>query len=190
MPIKVNAPGSFTSVAARSSSYSDPIVSRVQVVQQVIGFAKHLQLVLQGPFLECHLGAKSEQQSKLAARKEVLLGATLLRPLMMLGKLPHTYGTTSCVQFFSNLPCKYASVSITNLEDAWKQWTTSITGAQIFLGLPAAPRAASSGFIPINDLTSEVLPAIKGSSKYGGVAGDLFSEVLQPHTEILRLELT
>ncbi|KAF9590019.1 hypothetical protein IFM89_030169 [Coptis chinensis] len=86
-----------------------------------------------------------------------------------------------CVQFYSNLPCQYASGSITNIEDAWKQWTTSITGAQIFLGLPAAPRAAGSGFIPVNDLTSEVLPAIKGSSKYGGVAGDLFSEVLQPH---------
>ncbi|KAF9597659.1 hypothetical protein IFM89_020539, partial [Coptis chinensis] len=37
------------------------------------------------------------------------------------------------------------------------------------------------GFIPVNDLTSEVLSVIKGSSKYGGVAGDLFSEVLQPH---------
>ncbi|KAF9602708.1 hypothetical protein IFM89_030596 [Coptis chinensis] len=59
--------------------------------------------------------------------------------------------------------------SITNLEDAWKQWTTSIPSAQIFLGLPAATQSAGSGFIPINDLTSEVLPAIKGSSKYGGV---------------------
>ncbi|KAF9595711.1 hypothetical protein IFM89_003453 [Coptis chinensis] len=73
------------------------------------------------------------------------------------------------VQFFNNPPCQYASGSITNLEDAWKQWTTSIPGAQIFLGLPAAPQAAGSGFIPVNDLTSEVLPAIKGSSKYGGV---------------------
>ncbi|KAF9599508.1 hypothetical protein IFM89_038728 [Coptis chinensis] len=68
------------------------------------------------------------------------------------------------VQFFNNPPCQYASGSITNLEHAWKQWTTFIPGAQIFLGLPAAPQAASSGFIPVNDLTSEVLPAIKGSS--------------------------
>ncbi|KAF9611947.1 hypothetical protein IFM89_037167 [Coptis chinensis] len=36
-------------------------------------------------------------------------------------------------------------------------------------GLPAATQATSSGFVPVNDLTSEVLPAIKGSSKYGGV---------------------
>ncbi|KAF9614371.1 hypothetical protein IFM89_018246 [Coptis chinensis] len=221
----------FSSAIAttRSSSYSDPVVSRVQVAQQVIGFAKHLQLVLQGPFLEwgsfsvalmsfdnylkyverklrnnrgtwlvlrnfskdrgwkttkvC-TGAKSEQQSKLAARKEVLLRATLLRPLMMLGKLPHTYGTTSWVQFFSNLPCQYASGSITNLEDAWKQWTTSITGAQIFLGLPAAPRATGSGFIPVNNLTSEVLPCYQRVKQVWRHRGDLFSEVLQPHRDL------
>jgi len=35
--------------------------------------------------------------------------------------------------------------------------------------LPAAPDAAGSGFIPVGDLTSQVLPTIKGSAKYGGV---------------------
>ncbi|KAF9624157.1 hypothetical protein IFM89_008095 [Coptis chinensis] len=52
------------------------------------------------------------------------------------------------IEAIHNLPCQYASGSITNIEDAWKQ----------------SPRAAGSGFIPVNDLTSEVLPAIKGSS--------------------------
>jgi chitinase len=37
------------------------------------------------------------------------------------------------------------------------------------LGLPASPAAAGSGFIPVPDLTSNVLPSIKDSSKYGGV---------------------
>lgn len=73
------------------------------------------------------------------------------------------------VQFYNNPPCQYASGSITNLEDAWKQWTSTIPATQIFLGLPAAPAAAGSGFIPAGDLTSTVLPAIKGSDKYGGV---------------------
>ncbi|KAK8650569.1 hypothetical protein V6N13_140201 [Hibiscus sabdariffa] len=73
------------------------------------------------------------------------------------------------VQFYNNPPCQYTSGSIGNLEDAWKQWTTDIPAAKIFLGLPAAPTAAGSGFIPVADLTSEVLPAIKGSAKYGGV---------------------
>ncbi|GMI98962.1 Lysozyme 1, chitinase A [Hibiscus trionum] len=73
------------------------------------------------------------------------------------------------VQFYNNPPCQYSSVDIANLEDAWKQWTSDIPATKIFLGLPASPDAAGSGFIPVNDLTSNVLPAIKNSSKYGGV---------------------
>ncbi|PPR95643.1 hypothetical protein GOBAR_AA25025 [Gossypium barbadense] len=73
------------------------------------------------------------------------------------------------VQFYNNPPCQYSSADIANLEDAWKQWTSDIPATNIFLGLPAAPDAAGSGFIPVNDLTSKVLPAIKNSSKYGGV---------------------
>ncbi|RDX92104.1 Acidic endochitinase, partial [Mucuna pruriens] len=73
------------------------------------------------------------------------------------------------VQFYNNPPCQYNSRAITNLENAWKQWITSIPANKIFLGLPASPQAAGSGFIPSSDLISNVLPAIKGSSKYGGV---------------------
>ena len=40
---------------------------------------------------------------------------------------------------------------------------------KIFLGLPGAPDAAGSGFIPVGDLISTVLPAINDSAKYGGV---------------------
>lgn len=72
------------------------------------------------------------------------------------------------VQFYNNPPCQYSG-GITNLDDAWKQWTSDIPATKIFLGLPAAPDAAGSGFIPVSDLTSTVLPAIKGSPKYGGV---------------------
>ncbi|KAE8677510.1 Acidic endochitinase [Hibiscus syriacus] len=73
------------------------------------------------------------------------------------------------VQFYNNPPCQYSSADISDLEDAWKQWTSDIPATKIFLGLPASPDAAGSGFIPVNDLTSKVLPAIKNSSKYGGV---------------------
>ncbi|KAL3728857.1 hypothetical protein ACJRO7_033444 [Eucalyptus globulus] len=73
------------------------------------------------------------------------------------------------VQFYNNPPCQYSSGDIGSLEDAWKQWTSSIQAIKIFLGLPASPDAAGSGFIPATDLTSKVLPAIKGSKKYGGV---------------------
>ncbi|GKV15948.1 hypothetical protein SLEP1_g26671 [Rubroshorea leprosula] len=73
------------------------------------------------------------------------------------------------VQFYNNPPCQYSSGDIANLEDAWKQWTTDIPATKIFLGLPAAPEAAGSGFIPVKDLTSKGLPAIKGSAEYGRV---------------------
>ncbi|KAJ8765955.1 hypothetical protein K2173_020471 [Erythroxylum novogranatense] len=73
------------------------------------------------------------------------------------------------VQFYNNPPCQYASGQITNLENAWKQWISDIPAKKIFLGLPASPEAAGSGFIPVADLTSKVLPTIKVSDKYGGV---------------------
>ncbi|KAK8643740.1 hypothetical protein V6N13_013020 [Hibiscus sabdariffa] len=73
------------------------------------------------------------------------------------------------VQFYNNPPCQYTADDIGNLEKAWKKWTTDVPATKIFLGLPASPEAAGSGFIPVSDLTSKVLPAIKGSAKYGGV---------------------
>ncbi|XP_020259646.1 acidic endochitinase-like [Asparagus officinalis] len=73
------------------------------------------------------------------------------------------------VQFYNNPPCQYSSGQVTNLDDAWKQWTAGIKAKNIFLGLPAAPDAAGSGFIPTGDLTSKVLPVLKRSKKYGGV---------------------
>ncbi|CAK9319107.1 unnamed protein product [Citrullus colocynthis] len=72
------------------------------------------------------------------------------------------------VQFYNNPPCQFSGDG-SNLFDAWKQWTSTIPHAQIFLGLPAAPSAAGSGFIPTGVLNSKVLPVIKGSPKYGGV---------------------
>ncbi|XP_077234349.1 acidic endochitinase-like [Tasmannia lanceolata] len=73
------------------------------------------------------------------------------------------------VQFYNNPPCQYSSGDIGNLDGAWKQWISSIKATKIFLGLPAAPEAAGSGFIPTGDLTSKVLPLLKHSKKYGGV---------------------
>ncbi|KAL3574874.1 hypothetical protein D5086_022975 [Populus alba] len=72
------------------------------------------------------------------------------------------------VQFYNNPPCQYSG-NANNLLSAWNQWTT-VQANQVFLGLPAAPAAApSGGFIPADVLTSQVLPSIKNSPKYGGV---------------------
>ncbi|KAK7317996.1 hypothetical protein RJT34_02682 [Clitoria ternatea] len=72
-------------------------------------------------------------------------------------------------QFCYNPPCQYISGGIiSNLENAWKQWTSSIPANKIFLGLPTSPQAAGSGFIAA-ELTSNVLLAIQVSAKYRGV---------------------
>ncbi|XVE80146.1 hypothetical protein DITRI_Ditri14bG0115900 [Diplodiscus trichospermus] len=84
------------------------------------------------------------------------------------------------VQFYNNPPCQYTPGDIEKLEDAWKQWITDVPATKIFLGLPASPEAAGSGFIPISNLTSQVLPSIKGSAKYGGVM--LWSKYYDDHT--------
>uniref|UniRef100_K4AJY4 chitinase n=4 Tax=Setaria TaxID=4554 RepID=K4AJY4_SETIT len=73
------------------------------------------------------------------------------------------------VQFYNNPPCQYTPGSTANLIDSWNQWTAGINATYLFLGLPAAPDAAGSGFIPVDSLKSQVLPAINNSTKYGGV---------------------
>ncbi|ERN06154.1 hypothetical protein AMTR_s00016p00105840 [Amborella trichopoda] len=85
------------------------------------------------------------------------------------------------VQFYNNPPCQYAG-DLTNLEDAWKQWMSSIQTTKVFLGLPAAPEATGSGFIPADTLTSQVLPGIKGlKSMEGSCCG--------PNTMMIRLAI-
>ncbi|PON57764.1 Endo-beta-N-acetylglucosaminidase [Parasponia andersonii] len=72
------------------------------------------------------------------------------------------------VQFYNNPGCHYAG-NVNNVLSAWNQWNSS-QAKQVFLGLPAAQAAApSGGFIPADVLTSQVLPTIKMSPKYGGV---------------------
>ena len=71
------------------------------------------------------------------------------------------------VQFYNNPQCQFSSGRSAFLA-AWKQWE-SVPAGKIFLGLPASKDAANTGFVPAGQLTSQVLPLIKGSSKYGGV---------------------
>ncbi|XP_068331055.1 hevamine-A-like [Pyrus communis] len=73
------------------------------------------------------------------------------------------------VQFYNNPSCQYSSGSTDNLIKSWNRWTTSVKAGKIFMGLPAAPEAAGSGYIPAAVLKSKILPVIKKSSKYGGV---------------------
>ncbi|KAK3165147.1 hypothetical protein QOZ80_1AG0029510 [Eleusine coracana subsp. coracana] len=75
------------------------------------------------------------------------------------------------VQFYNNPPCQYASSGdVTNLRSSWEQWTRAFPSASIFLGLPASAVATvADGYIPPGDLTSRVLPVVKGAANYGGI---------------------
>lgn len=73
------------------------------------------------------------------------------------------------VQFYNNRPCEYSPGNTGNLIRSWNRWTTSVRAGKIFLGLPAAPAAAGSGYIPPDVWKARILPAIKKSPKYGGV---------------------
>ncbi|KAK1575993.1 hypothetical protein Q3G72_009950 [Acer saccharum] len=73
------------------------------------------------------------------------------------------------VQFYNNQPCQYSSGSAQRLLESWERWASSVVVGKLFMGLPAAPAAAGSGYIPPEVLVSEVLPVIKKSEKYGGV---------------------
>ncbi|KAL6615830.1 hypothetical protein ACP70R_038100 [Stipagrostis hirtigluma subsp. patula] len=73
------------------------------------------------------------------------------------------------VQFYNNPPCQYASGDASVLQSAWRQWTASLPSATVFLGLPASPGAAGSGFVDTDTLASQVLPAVEGAPNYGGI---------------------
>ncbi|XP_028795742.1 acidic endochitinase-like [Neltuma alba] len=73
------------------------------------------------------------------------------------------------VQFYNNRDCQYNNGDTSGLLNAWKQWT-AVKAEKVFLGVPATEAAAQSGgFIPTNVMISQVLPAIKTATKYGGV---------------------
>ncbi|KAK1282407.1 hypothetical protein QJS10_CPB22g00044 [Acorus calamus] len=75
------------------------------------------------------------------------------------------------IQFYNNPPCQYsADVGPTNLLNSWNnQWMSDVNVKKAFVGLPASPAAAGSGYIEPEKLKSEVLPEVKKSPKYGGV---------------------
>lgn len=71
------------------------------------------------------------------------------------------------MQFYNNY-CQYNG-DPSALKATWDQWTTNITATNFFLGLPAAPSGATSGFVPADVLISKILPLIKSTKNYGGV---------------------
>ncbi|KAK4436255.1 Acidic endochitinase SE2 [Sesamum alatum] len=73
------------------------------------------------------------------------------------------------VQFYNNPQCDYRG-GISSLVAAWNQWSASLPeGNQLFLGLPASPAAAGSGYVSPIEVETQILPVISHSENYGGV---------------------
>lgn len=72
------------------------------------------------------------------------------------------------IQFYNNPGCEFNSNNPSSFRSAWNQWTRSINAGKFFVGLPAAPAAAGSGFVPSQAVINQLLPIVR-SPKYGGV---------------------
>ncbi|KAJ7951245.1 Acidic endochitinase [Quillaja saponaria] len=72
------------------------------------------------------------------------------------------------LSFYNNY-CQYGSNNGNDFKTVWNKWTSTIRARNFFVGLPAAPAAAGSGYVPSNVLITQVLPFVKKSPKYGGV---------------------
>lgn len=71
------------------------------------------------------------------------------------------------VKFYNDATCEYVNNG-DKLKHSFKEWTT-IPATKIFVGLPAAPEAAKSGYVNPQVVINEELPDIELSPKYGGV---------------------
>ncbi|KAL6638467.1 hypothetical protein ACP70R_023962 [Stipagrostis hirtigluma subsp. patula] len=67
------------------------------------------------------------------------------------------------VQFFNNPTCDAAG-GMANLSVSWDRWTGDVSSASVFLGLPASPQAADTGYVTPEALASQVLPVVNGAA--------------------------
>ncbi|KAK1284917.1 hypothetical protein QJS10_CPB20g02102 [Acorus calamus] len=70
------------------------------------------------------------------------------------------------IQFYNNQGCDYRS-GVNGIVKSWNQFTSGVTATKFFVGVPAA--TDTPGYVPPNVLTSQVIPAVNGSPKYGGI---------------------
>ncbi|RCV26514.1 hypothetical protein SETIT_5G251600v2 [Setaria italica] len=87
-----------------------------------------------------------------------------LGPALQTGQFDNVW-----IQFYNNPGCSYANGDDTNLVNAWRTWTSSVTAGSFYLGLPASNDAAGSGYIAPGDLTGKVIPDIQSIGSYGGI---------------------
>ncbi|KAH7848384.1 hypothetical protein Vadar_002169 [Vaccinium darrowii] len=91
------------------------------------------------------------------------------------------------IQFYNNPQCEYDTNNPNSFKGSWTKWVQSIPAQKFFVGLPASQAAASNGYIPKEVLINQVLPFVKGSSKYGGVMlYDRFNDLNNKYSDAIR----
>ncbi|XP_027353091.1 basic endochitinase-like [Abrus precatorius] len=73
------------------------------------------------------------------------------------------------IQFYNNGPCQFDSSNPNKFQNSWNQWISSINVTKVYVGVPASPSSANTGYVPPQVLMRQVLPFVKRSSMYGGV---------------------
>jgi chitinase len=81
------------------------------------------------------------------------------------------------VQFYNNPPCQFAPGDASVLRSAWQQWTAAFPSATVYLGLPASPEAAGSGYVDADTLVSQVLLWSRSYDKDAGFSVKLQSNL-------------
>ncbi|KAI9114174.1 hypothetical protein K1719_014824 [Acacia pycnantha] len=76
-----------------------------------------------------------------------------------------------------------------DLLGSWNQWN-NVQAVKVFLGVPASEAAANGGFIPTDVMTTQVLPNIKESAKYGGVMiWDRFNDLQNKYSDAIKCSI-
>ncbi|KAK7391145.1 hypothetical protein VNO78_19551 [Psophocarpus tetragonolobus] len=76
------------------------------------------------------------------------------------------------IRFYNSPVCQYSAGDASSLLDSWNAWTANINyNASLFIELPASPDAASNGgYVEPENLVTQVIPYVKVSSSFAGVA--------------------
>lgn len=74
------------------------------------------------------------------------------------------------VLFYNNPFCSYRYDNEAAFTHTWNQWASSLPKSSVYLGLPASPHAAWTGYVDPETMVSKVLPIVQRSHNYGGVA--------------------
>ena len=75
------------------------------------------------------------------------------------------------IQFYNNAQaaCEFRSSNPGDFQGAWNQWTSTVKAGKFYVGIPASTAAAGSGYVPPQELVSQMLPFVQRSDRYGGI---------------------